>query len=191
MSLPLIPPPPPPPLETNPTSAGLRVHSFTQNQARATMCSVASNNKHGMPRKMRVLHVEDYCVNQITITPFHGSSCTLQGSETSRTTQSTSVGTHWKILSFLYKKKNLIQFCSTPSYWSEHLSLFLFVWQAMISSNSSALGESSWFQLSETGLWTKPPVISLMDLTVHVRSAFFSHSQEIFYQPHSSAPGVM
>lgn len=101
MSLPQYPLP----LETNPTSAGLRVQSFTQDQARATMCSVASNNKHGMPRKMRVLHVEDHWVNQITITPFHGPRCTLQGLETSSTTQSISVGTHWKILSFLYKKK--------------------------------------------------------------------------------------
>lgn len=53
-----------------------------------------------------------------------------------------------------------IQFGGTLLYWSAHLSLFLFVRRAMISSNCSALGVSSWFQPSETVLWNQPLVIS-------------------------------
>lgn len=152
VSHPFHPPTPTPlSLETNPTSVSLRVHSFPQNQAHITMCSLDSNNKHGMSRKMRVPCVENYWVNQITITPFSRSEMkclrSCKGSETLSTTQPVS---DIESLSLVEK----IQFGGSPLYWSTHLSLFLFVWQAMISSNSSALGESSWFQLSETRLWT-------------------------------------
>lgn len=137
--------PPPSVWKPDPTWADLRVHSFTQSGAHVTTCwlrfliiNAAS------PQRRQFPHVGDYWVNQITITLF---PCIIQGSETPHTSQSLSADTYWKILTFPLEKK--IQFAVAPLYWSAHLSLFLSVGQAMISCNSSSLGESSWFQLSE------------------------------------------
>lgn len=172
-------------LETNPTSVGLRVHSFTQSQAHTTMCSLAFNNKHGMSTKMRILHIGNYRVNQITITPFPWSMMHTTRLRDNKQHPALIFRPTEKFSLSLVKK--IYIFGGAPSYWS---TLFLFVWQAIMSSNNSALRESSWFQLSETGPWTKTLSIALMDLTVPVQSAFFFPSQEIFYQPHSPVLGL-
>lgn len=84
-------------LETNPTSVGLRLRSSTQSQALIPMCSPASNNKHGMSAKMRVPHVGDHWLNQITMKPFSWSKMNpTRLRDVTNLSQSISVVAHWK-----------------------------------------------------------------------------------------------
>lgn len=174
------------PLETNPTSVGLRVHSFTQSQALTPMCLLASNNKCGMPAKMTVPHVGDYWVNQKTVTPFSWSEMyPTRLSNVTNISQSISVNTHWKTLSFLCWKNSIWQHTIILIHTCRSSFLPDKPWYLVTAKPG---GGVFWFQLREAGLWTKPLLISLMDLTIHVQSAFFFfyYSQDIFYQPRSA-----